>query len=118
MEPQEAKDDFMYGCLDDEEGKVYLVQRYQSDGEWCWDVCDRPRSQWPVVQRLIQVTEVGYAVMFREEARAWSMKFQAATESTRAVETTHEGQPASEIGTKKGLVESDDEILTPTPGDG
>lgn len=34
---------------------------------------------------------------------------------TRATETTHEGQLASEIETRKGLAESDG-ILTPTPG--
>ena len=33
---------------------------------------------------------------FREEARAWSMKFPAEPESTRAVETTLEGQPPRE----------------------
>lgn len=56
--------------------------------------------------------------MFWEKARAWSMKFFTALESTRAVETTHEEQPASEIGTKKGLAESDDGILTPSLGEG
>lgn len=46
------------------------------------------------------------------------MKFPVALESTRAVEATDEGQPASEIGTRKGLAESDYGILTPTLGDG
>ena len=56
--------------------------------------------------------------MFREEARACSIKFPTAPESTRAVETPHAGQPASEISTK-GLMEIEDgEILTLTPGDG
>ena len=57
--------------------------------------------------------------MVLEEASAWLMKFPAAPESTRAVETTLEGQPASEMGTRKGLAENyDDGILMPTLGDG
>jgi hypothetical protein len=60
-----------------------------------------------------------HEVMFREEVRAWTMKFPAAPESTRAVETTREGQPDSEVGTRKVLAENDDNgILTPTLGDG
>lgn len=55
--------------------------------------------------------------MCRKEARAWSIKFPAAPESTRAVETIYEGQPASEIDTKKGLAESDG-LFTPNPRDG
>lgn len=59
----------------------------------------------------------GLAVMLREETRAWPMKFHAAPESTRAVQTTPEGQPASEIETRKGLVENNEEILMPSLGD-
>jgi hypothetical protein len=44
--------------------------------------------------------ECGYEVKFREKARAWSIKFPAAPESTRAVESTLEGQPASEVQIK------------------
>jgi hypothetical protein len=47
------------------------------------------------------------------------MKFPAAPVSTRAVKTTPVGQPVSQMGTRKGLVENDDNgILTPTLGDG
>jgi hypothetical protein len=43
--------------------------------------------------------------------------FPAAPESTSAVETVHEGHPASVIDTKKGLAETDEDgILTPAPG--
>lgn len=80
MEPREADNDFVYWCIDDEEGK----------GE--------------------------YEVMFREGVRVWSMKFPVAPESARAVVTTHEGHPASEMETRKALAERDDDdrILMPT----
>jgi hypothetical protein len=57
--------------------------------------------------------------MLSEEARAWSMKFPAALESIRAVYTIYEGQPASDIDTRKGLSESEDGgIFMPNPGEG
>jgi hypothetical protein len=47
------------------------------------------------------------------------MKFSVAPKSTRAVETTPEGKPDSEMGTRKCLAEKDDdEIPTPMLGDG
>lgn len=55
-------------------------------------------------------------VMFREETRA-SIKFPAAPESARAIKTTCEGQPISEMEARKGLAENDLGILTPTLGD-
>ena len=55
--------------------------------------------------------------MLRDEARVWSIKFPAAPQSTSAVETVHEGLPASVSDTKKGLSEKD-EILTPAPEGG
>jgi hypothetical protein len=62
--------------------------------------------------------ERGYVVIFREETRDWLIKFPVAPESTRAVETTPDGQTASEIVTRKGLFEKDNGgILTPTLGD-
>ena len=45
------------------------------------------------------------------------MKFPAPPESTRAIETTLEGQPSSDMGTRKCLAENyDNGILTPTLG--
>jgi hypothetical protein len=49
--------------------------------------------------------------MFREEARVWSLKFPTAPESTSAVETVHEGQPASMSNTIKGLKETDEDVI-------
>lgn len=48
LEPQEAEDDVVYWCLDDEEWKAFLVQGSYGDG-----VCDCPRSQWLVIQHFI-----------------------------------------------------------------
>lgn len=58
-------------------------------------------------------------MMLREEVRVWSIEFPVAPESTKAVETVHDGQSTSVIDTKKGLAESDEDgILTPTKGGG
>jgi hypothetical protein len=47
------------------------------------------------------------------------MKFPTAPESTRAVDTTFDGQPASDMDTRKGFVQNEDGgILTPNPGEG
>jgi hypothetical protein len=63
--------------------------------------------------------ESGYEVILREETRIWSIKFPAAPESTSAVETVPEGQPACVNNTKKGLAEHfEDGILTPSAGVG
>jgi hypothetical protein len=91
LKPREAEDD-LYGCGDDKEGKAFLVHESYIEGEWRCDVPDpndRLSRAWTG-----KGEERGYEVMFMEEVRAWSMKFPAALESTRAVETTPEGQPA------------------------
>jgi hypothetical protein len=52
LEPQVAEDDFVHQCLNDEEGKAFLVQGSHVEGEWCCDVCDYPGSQWSTIQCL------------------------------------------------------------------
>ena len=49
--------------------------------------------------------------MLREEARVWSIKFPVAPESTNAVDKVHEGQSASVMDTKKGLMKMEYSLL-------
>ena len=118
LQPWEAMNDFVYGCLDEEEGKAFLVQGSHRDGEWCCDVCDCPRSQWSIIQRLKRKGERvrGYD---QGGGKVLVNVIPHGTGVHESCRNNTQGTAVSEIGTKKGLAESDDDgILTPTPGDG